>query len=146
MVKTLKAGDTLHSIGTNEANFGKYASAANNKKFMQHVLKNNVQCQLIVPDGFRDFGCDPASYRFLSPDVIGQIYFTIYHDYLTMIDWHEPPKAIFIRSKPIAETYLRQFKFLWNLAKEPPADQLSQWRHTWKETYLPKIFPAGGKH
>lgn len=129
----LKPHDLLRGIGGYDKNFGKHTSSGDNNRFLSHTLKNRIECRFIAPEGFTDFGSDPAVYRFLPYETIGTIYFTVYGDSLTINNWNPPARALYIRNESIADAYKRQFDHLWNMARVPDLSLLEGWRRIWRE-------------
>jgi len=59
------------------------------------------------------------SYRWISAELIGTVPALVYKDRFVMLMW-ENKRAVVIRNPSIAETYRKQFEFLWRLGKPLP--------------------------
>ena len=61
----------------------------------------------------------PHTYRWIASELIGTIPYYVYKDRFAMIMW-EARRTVIIRNQSIADTFRKQFDFLWNLATGLP--------------------------
>lgn len=71
------------------------------------------------------FLANPKVYRWIAPELVGTIPYMVYKDRFTMMMWEER-RVIIIRNQSIADTFRRQFDFLWNLAKPVPSGHVNK--------------------
>lgn len=89
---------------------GRYNSYHKKKNFKERILSRQN-------DTF--FLTDPQVYRWIAPELIGTIPYLVYKDRLVMIMW-DSKRTVIIRNPGIADTFRRQFEFLWKMATPIP--------------------------
>lgn len=94
----------------------RYDAYQKKTKFIERILIRN-------DDTF--FLAKPEVYRWISPELIGTIPYLVYKDHFVMIMW-ESKRVVIIRNQGIADTFRKQFNFLWNLAKPVPPGHKSK--------------------
>lgn len=63
-------------------------------------------------------------YRWTLPETVGLVPYYVYKDRIALIMW-EKKRVILIRSQDIADTFQKQFEFLWDQAKPVPTDSIN---------------------
>jgi transcriptional regulator with XRE-family HTH domain len=111
--------DVAMMCGLDERKFPQYAPDQT-LRYLAHELKTNFTQKILICDNDDFLLTEPMSYRTLPPALLGQIPYLVYHDRLVMIMW-EARRTIIIRSQSIADTFKKQFEFLWAMAKPPSA-------------------------
>ncbi len=71
------------------------------------------------------FLAKPDVYRWIAPELMGTIPYLVYKDRFVMIMW-EARRTVIIRNQSIADTFRRQFDFLWTLASPVPPGHRSK--------------------
>jgi transcriptional regulator with XRE-family HTH domain len=79
--------------------------------------KNRIDERILVREDHLFFIQPKDDYRFLPPNVAGEIPSLIFGDILAIIVWGDPVKLMLIKNPSIAETYRRQFLAQWELAR-----------------------------
>lgn len=79
---------------------------------MKHVGFNE---RVLTCAGYKAFAHHSENYRWLSPDILGKIAYTVYQDRVAFTNWNLR-ETLIIRNKPLSETFRGQFEFLWTNA------------------------------
>lgn len=89
-------------------------------KFYADCHAYGIKDFLLVEKGFTQFVGRPSHYRWTSPDVLGRLSYSIYHDTVTFIIFEPTARIVIIRCKAIADYFLAQLKANWDTAQIPP--------------------------
>ncbi|MFC2134544.1 TrmB family transcriptional regulator [Bacteroidota bacterium] len=117
--ETIEAGRHGHELlgfGTDEDPYKDYLPADIEQHFREQI-KYDVSWKLLF------------NKKFKSPNPLGEIRYLpegfsmpirtmIYGDKVAIVDFHKPFTTIIIDKKEIADSYRKQFKFLWSIAKK----------------------------
>ena len=116
--------DIARMCGLNERLFAKFAPDQI-LRYDHHQKQTLFQERILVKNNDRFFLANPDAYRWISPELIGTIPYLVYQDRFVMIMW-ESQRVVIIRNQSIADTFRKQFDFLWNMAKPVPMGSRSQ--------------------
>lgn len=116
--------DEALMCGLDESMFIKYAPNEVSR-YNDHQKKTKFKERILTRKNDTFFLADPKVYRWIAPELIGTIPYLVYKDRLVMIMW-ESKRTVIIRSPEIAETFRRQFEFLWKLAEPVPPGHKSK--------------------
>ncbi len=88
-------------------------------RYDAHHNAVGFQHRILIKNQDRFFLTDPKSYRWIAPELMGTIPYLVYKDRFVMIMW-EAQRVVIIRNQSIADTFRKQFEFLWKLAEPVP--------------------------
>lgn len=88
-------------------------------RYFEYQQQTKFQERMLISEGDTYLLAPPSSYRWISSDLIGTIPYFVYKDRFVMLMW-DSKRAIIIRNQSIADTFLKQFDFLWSLGQELP--------------------------
>jgi len=94
-------------------------------RYDDYQKKSKFKERILIAKNDTFFLADPKVYRWIAPELIGKIPYLVYKDRLVMIMW-ESKRTVIIRNLEIAETFRRQFEFLWKLSSPVPPGQRSK--------------------
>ena len=99
----------------------KYAqnSAEETMRYFNHFKATGFKERILIRQDDTFLLSPPETYRWISPELIGTIPYYVYKDRFAMIMW-ESRRTVIIRNQSIADTFRRQFDFLWNIATPLP--------------------------
>ncbi len=85
-------------------------------RYYERMQRIGFKERVITCQSYNLFTHSPQNYRWLTPEVLGKITYTLYSDRAAFTNWdlHE---TLIIRNKPLTETFCKQFEFLWAQAK-----------------------------
>lgn len=110
--------DIVLMSGIDDRKFPEYAPDQT-VRYYEHHLKTKFTEKALLREGDNYYLSDPIGYRWIAPELLGQIPYWVYKDRLVMIMW-EAKRVIIIRSQSVADTFQKQFEYLWQMAKPVP--------------------------
>ncbi len=110
--------DIVLMSGIDDRKFPEYAPDQT-VRYYEHYMKTKFKEKVLLREGDDYYLSDPIGYRWIAPELLGQIPYWVYKDRLVMIMW-EAKRVILIRSQSIADTFRKQFEYLWDMAKPVP--------------------------
>ena len=120
ILEVMQPGEEMLITGINEA---KFLEVKNNgvKKFIADIKKRGLSQKLISCSGdtIRLEG-DHLEYRWIPENYFSPNPVYVYADRVAMLLWGPPQQAVILRSEQLAETFRRQFMFIWENAKPAP--------------------------
>lgn len=116
IMRILKPGDSIRIFSSGEKFIRKYSSD-HDAAYQNFVQAYDIDEQIIVRDDEAFFISRLRTYRFLPRDYIGKTYWLVYGDRVAFVLWEKPHRAMIIHNPALAETYKKQFSFMWRLAK-----------------------------
>ncbi len=90
------------------------------KRYEAYQRKTKFKERILIKNDDTFFLANPRVYRWISPELVGTIPYLVYKDRFVMIMW-EQKRVVIIRNQGVADTFLKQFNFLWDIAEEIPA-------------------------
>jgi transcriptional regulator with XRE-family HTH domain len=79
-----------------------------------------IQQKVLLREGDMNFLAPDNHYRWIEPELFGQIPYGVYGDTTSIFLWGPPLRLVQIRNAAIAETFRQQFYALWDIAKPIP--------------------------
>ncbi len=90
-------------------------------RYYNHHKKIKFREKILIRNDDDFLLASPQTYRWISSELIGTIPYYVYKDRFAMIMW-DVPRVVIIRNKSIADTFRKQFDFLWNLSEAVPKE------------------------
>lgn len=109
--------DVVMMLGLDERKFVEY-TPDQVLRYEAHEKKTNFTQKILIRDDDDFLLTDADCYRAVPAALLGQIPYLVYHDRLMMVMW-EAKRVVLIRSQSIADTFTKQFEFLWGMSKPP---------------------------
>ena len=110
--------DVAMMLGLDEREFAAY-SATEMLRYDDYLIKTGFTQKILVREGDTYLLSPPDCYRWITPELLGTIPYLVYKDRLAMMMW-DAKRVVIIRSQSIADTFRKQFEFLWELGKPVP--------------------------
>lgn len=110
--------DEALMCGLDERKFPQYAPDQV-LRYDAHQKKIKFKERILIKNKDTFFLADPKVYRWISPELIGTIPYLVYKDRFVMIMW-ESQRVVIIRNQSVADTFRKQFDFLWALGEKVP--------------------------
>ena len=110
--------DVAMMLGLDERKFAAY-SATEMLRYDDYLLKTGFTQKILVRAGDTYLLSPPECYRWVTPELLGTIPYLVYKDRLAMMMW-DAKRVVIIRSQSIADTFRKQFEFLWELGQPVP--------------------------
>jgi transcriptional regulator with XRE-family HTH domain len=88
--------------------------------FYKKCWEYRIKEAIISAKGYTRFVARPAFYRWLEPELIGEMAFCVYSDTTALFTGSKGEQIVILRNKGIASYFLRQHKALWQRARELP--------------------------
>ncbi len=88
-------------------------------RYEAHQQSTGFKEKILIKSGDNFFLAKPQVYKWVAPELMGTIPYLVYKDRLAMILW-DARRTVIIRNQAIADTFRRQFEFLWKLAEAVP--------------------------
>jgi hypothetical protein len=110
--------DEVLQCGLDDRKFMEYAPDQVTR-YDRHHKATNFSQRILIRKNDMFFLAPPVYYRWISPELIGTIPYLVYKDRFVMLMW-EAKRTVIIRNQSIADTFRKQFDFLWGLAAEVP--------------------------
>ena len=118
------AADEALMCGLDERKFPQYAPDQV-VRYDAYQKKTKFKERILIRNSDTFFLANPKAYRWISPELIGTIPYLVYKDRFVMIMW-EQKRVIIIRNQGVADTFRKQFDFLWNMAEPVPFNYKSK--------------------
>lgn len=115
--------DIVYILGLDDRKYAAY-SADEMLRYDEHHKKTNFTHKVLVKETETFFLSPIESYRLIAPELLGTIPHMVYKDRMALMMW-EAQRGIIIRSQSIADTFLRQFEFLWDMARPLSASAIN---------------------
>jgi transcriptional regulator with XRE-family HTH domain len=106
--------DVAMMCGLDEKKFPLYAPDQV-LRYDDYQQKTKFTQKILVAKGDTFMLTNLDAYRWISPELLGTIPYLVYKDRFVMIMW-ESKRVVIIRSQSIADTFRKQFEFLWEMA------------------------------
>lgn len=116
MVTHVKQGGFVWIVSSGEELLLKHDKGADDV-YQDHVRRNDINERIIVPQHNKIFLSPVSVYRWLPERAIGLTYWLVYGDRVAWFLWERPRRAIIIHNPALADTYRKQFEFMWDIAK-----------------------------
>ncbi len=110
--------DEALMCGLDERKFPQYAPDQV-KRYDAYQKQTKFKERILIKNNDTFFLANPKVYRWISPELIGTIPYLVYKDRFVMIMW-EQKRVVIIRNQSVAETFKKQFEFLWKLGEKVP--------------------------
>ncbi len=110
--------DEALMCGLDERKFPEYAPDEV-MRYEAHQQSTGFKEKILIKSGDNFFLAKPQVYKWVAPELMGTIPYLVYKDRLAMILW-DARRTVIIRNQAIADTFRRQFEFLWKLAEAVP--------------------------
>lgn len=94
-------------------------------RYDQHQKATGFKEKILVKKNDNFFLANPEAYRWIAPELMGTIPYLVYKDRFAMIVW-ESQRVVIIRNQSIADSFRRQFEFLWKMAEKVPLNAKSK--------------------
>ncbi|MBI2632598.1 hypothetical protein HYW75_06340, partial [Candidatus Pacearchaeota archaeon] len=82
------------------------------------IKEKNAKEKIIISKGSRKFGERNLEYKEVDKKLLGDTAIIIHQNKVYLFILEEPLHLIVIKSKKVAETYCKQFDFLWKITKK----------------------------
>ncbi len=116
--------DVVMMSGLDDRKFSEYAPEQS-VRYFDHHIKTKFQEKALLEDGDDYYLSDPVGYRWVAKELLGKIPYFVYKNRMAMIMW-EVKRVIIIRSQSVADTFQKQFEFLWALGKPVPPNSFNR--------------------
>lgn len=117
ILATLKSGDTMFISGIDEKLFLKFESAQI-KAFLADLKENNLFQKLLCCEGDSvKFKEKFIEYRSIPKEFFNPTPIYCYANKIAMLIWGPPQRALILDNSHLAETFKKQFLFMWQSAK-----------------------------
>jgi transcriptional regulator with XRE-family HTH domain len=116
MINHIRPGGYSWIFSSGEELFAKYGKE-DDLRYQAHIRANRIDERIIVPQHNKIFLSPPQVYRWLPARAIGTTYWMVYEDRIAWILWGRLRRAIIIHNPILADTYRKQFEFMWDIAK-----------------------------
>ena len=116
--------DEVLQCGLDDRKFVEYAPDQVTR-YDRHHRDTNFSQRILIRRNDMFFLAPPVHYRWISEEMIGTIPYLVYKDRFVMLMW-EARRTVIIRNQSIADTFRKQFEFLWNLADEVPKNSVNR--------------------
>lgn len=116
-------GEFMYLSGIEE---GRYLSENQGEllKFISSLKVRGFRQKLLICEGDLNFlEGDHLEYRWVSREYFNPTPMYVYGDRVAMLIWDPVHQAIIIENKALAESYRKQFLFVWDHSKLAPRDQ-----------------------
>lgn len=110
--------DCSDMCGIDERKFSEYGGT-DILRYFEYQQKTKFKERILIKKGDTFLLAPPSTYRWISAELIGTIPYFVYKDRFVMLMW-EQKRAVVIRNQSIADTFRKQFDFLWALGEDLP--------------------------
>ena len=114
-----KGGDFLAS-GIDERRFFDFGNDDVYDEYFQRLAQRNIRTRILTKKGDDAILDIPNCYRWIDPQVFGEVPYHVYGDNLAFIIWEPHLRLVIIRNAAVASTFRRQFEVNWARADIPP--------------------------
>ena len=116
IIKELADGSEVLVNGIEEQRLQKAAPTAVEEYFAD-IKKRKIHERVLVPDTNKlFFDSSTTAYRVLPRNIVGEAPHVIYGNTLAIWVWGPPVQIVLLRSKPVADTFRRNFEVHWDMA------------------------------
>jgi transcriptional regulator with XRE-family HTH domain len=116
MIAHIPRGGYAWISSSGEELFAKHGKE-DDARYQAHARANNIDERIIVPQHNKIFLSPQEVYRWLPARAIGTTYWMVYADRVAWILWGRLRRTIIIHNPALADTYRKQFEFMWDIAK-----------------------------
>ena len=116
IMRNAKKGDEVLFIGINEDTV-EPLEPIYLKRYFNLMRRVGWKEKAIIKKGMRKISEDNITYRTIEPKLIGDTTQVIYHGKVALFITGNPFYLVIIENKEVAETYTKNFKMLWKMAK-----------------------------
>ena len=116
MVSLLKKNDEAYLIGIDEDVLINEVEPIYLKQYLNTIKSKNIKERIIIKTGGKKLRNPNLQYKELDEEYIGKTAQIIYSNKVAIFILGDPYYLIIIENKEVAETYKRQFNFLWTKA------------------------------
>jgi transcriptional regulator with XRE-family HTH domain len=117
------ADDVVMMVGLDDREYAIY-SASEMLRYDDYHQKTKFTHKILVKEHETFFLSPVESFRWISPELLGKVPYMVYKDRLVMMMW-EARRGVIIRSQSIADTFRKQFEFLWDMGQPVPAGSVN---------------------
>lgn len=117
IIGSLKRGDEVYLMGVDEGVLLKEVEPIYLKQYLNLIKSKKIKEKIVIKKGARKLDYPNLSYKEVSRDYIGKTAQVIYKDKVAMFIMGNPHNLILIENEDVAETYRKQFEFMWKLIK-----------------------------
>jgi len=115
-LEVMKAGETMFITGIDES---KFKEVSNNglENFIAEIKKKDIKQKLLSCEGDRvRLKEEHLEYRWITKKYFSSVPIYTYSDRIAMLTWEEPEQVIIIREERLANTFRKNFMFMWEHA------------------------------
>jgi len=116
LILDIKKNDTVYLLGVDE-NILEIVEPIYLKQYFTIIKEKNIKEKIIIARGGKKVKEKNLEYKELDKKYLGDTTTVIYQDKVFIFVRGNLYYLIAIKSRKIAETYLKQFKLLWDMAK-----------------------------
>ncbi len=118
VVSTLKKDSEFYLIGIDEDVLLTEVEPTYLRQYLNIIKSKNIKEKIIIKMGGKKISNPKIQYRELDEKYIGKTMQIVYNNKIAIFIPGTPHYLILIDNKDVAETYKKQFEFLWNLAEK----------------------------
>jgi transcriptional regulator with XRE-family HTH domain len=121
ILATLPAGETMYISGIDESRYLR-ANKAGIRRFIADIKRAGLRQKLLSCEGdtVRLKG-DHLEYRWVPKEYFNSTPLYVYGDKVATVVWEPSPQSIILTNPALADTFRRQFVFMWDHAIVPGA-------------------------
>ena len=108
-----QTGGAYYISGINETDWLKRYTKEEIAQALKRQRDRNIFNRLLICEGDNTVLIGPETYRAIPKMLFQQTPHLVYADRFAIINWGPPQTVVLTRSKPIAETFRKQFEFNW---------------------------------
>jgi transcriptional regulator with XRE-family HTH domain len=117
--ETLKQGGERLISGLDERMFDNLAGKQRFRQILKKFHEKGITSRLLIKEGDTYFVEPISHYRWVSEELFTQVPYFVYANKYAILLTEPATKVVLIESKPIADSYRKQFNAIWNQAKVP---------------------------
>lgn len=110
--------DRIDMLGVDERKFSEYGGSEVIRYF-DYQQKTRFKERILIRENDTFLLAPPETYRWISDELVGTIPYLVYKDRFAMILW-KLRRVVLVRNPSVADSYRRQFEFLWRLGHPVP--------------------------
>ncbi len=116
LISNFKKNDTIYILGANEEIL-ETVEPIYLKQYFNIIKEKNITEKIIIQKGKKKHKQEYLEYKELDAKYIGDTTTVIFQDKVFLFIFGNPYYLISIKSKNVANTYLKQFDLMWKVAK-----------------------------
>lgn len=120
-MQTLKNGGERLMSGVDERTFDFVAGKERFREVLDKFRRNGITSKILILEGDNYFVEPISHYRWIPQNLFNQVPYFIYGDKYAIFIAEPVPRIVLIENKAIANSYRKQFEFIWNNAVVPSA-------------------------